>query len=342
MRTNLLALTLACTLGTPACADDGDLGSVITTPLDGDETSGDTLATTSATTPVLAQMAGTQVCRDKQGKHRGKTVHTLQLPGGPRSFVYYAPPNLDPNKPAPIVIVPHGFVMNGEMMYNITQYHQLADREGFVVFYPDAALGVVPWNVGPGLLCGMGAVFPGINADQAFVDAMVKFAEDDRCVDNDHVFMTGFSMGGYFSNETGCRNPKVKAIAPHSGGTHELQGCLPRKMPVMIMHYDSDTLIGYDCGVDSRNKWVRQNGCEASSPRVEPLPQGKCEYYRNCKNGQVAMCSFKQPPQGGELIMGHGWAGGARPAGASGGSFSINGPSSATEISWNFFKQYAW
>jgi polyhydroxybutyrate depolymerase len=277
---------------------------------------------------------------NKPGRRVGRSNQALIAGLGVRNFVYYAPPNLDPNTPAPMLIVPHGYTMSGEQMFGITNFHRLADQEGFVVAYPDGGVGVGPWNVGAGI-CGAGAFVNGNNNDQAFVDKMIEFAEADRCIDREHVFMAGFSMGGYFSNETGCRNPNVKAIAPHSGGTHNLNSCLPRKLPVLIMHYDPDLLIAYSCGVDARNKWAQRNGCSLAAPRVERLPNGRCEYYNDCQNGQVAMCTFNSPLLGGgELLAGHGWAGGAKPL--LGGSFAISGPSSATEISWNFFKQYAW
>ena len=177
MRAPLSIVVLISALGSVACAEDPAFSEVATTPLEvGGEAFDEVSGPADAPADFLAQATGARTCSGKAGKHRGKTKHTLQVANVQRSFVYYAPPNLDPNKPAPIVIVPHGFTMHGEMMYNITQYHQLADREGFVVFYPDGALGVGPWNVGPGLVCGLGAFVPGINADQALVDAMVKFA----------------------------------------------------------------------------------------------------------------------------------------------------------------------
>ena len=107
------------------------------------------------------------------------------------------------------------------------------------------------------------------------------------------------------------------------------------------MHYQSDILISYNCGTDARNKWVQRNGCSMAAPRVERLQNGRCEYYQGCQRGQVAMCSFDEPLLGGgELLTGHGWAGGAKAL--VGGAFAISGPSSATEIAWSFFKQYAW
>ena len=70
-----------------------------------------------------------------------------------RHYVYYAPMNLGANTPAPLVVVPHGFTMTGEAMFNITGYDKIADRDGFVVAYPDGE-GGLPWNVGMGV-CGI-------------------------------------------------------------------------------------------------------------------------------------------------------------------------------------------
>jgi len=283
------------------------------------------------------------VCSGRPGRLRGKSRQNVRAGGLNRTFIYYAPQNLDPNQPAPLVIVPHGYTMNDQQMFDITQYAALADREGFVVAFPDAGpgVGLGPWNVGQGI-CGNGQFVTGLNDDQAFVDAMIDFADRDRCVDREHVFMNGFSMGGYFSNESACVNPKIKGVAPHSGGTHNLNRCLDRKVPVLVLHFQPDTLIGYNCGVDARNKWAERNGCTLQDPEIEQLQNGRCEYYRDCaEGGQVAMCTFQNGLfGGGELLRGHGWAGGSKAG--SGDLFSIPGPSSATELSWSFFKKYAW
>jgi polyhydroxybutyrate depolymerase len=293
----------------------------------------------SSTPVVLEQESGS--CSGRPGKLRGKSRHTIRAANGMRSFVYYVPKTLDPNTPAPVVIAPHGYTMSGEQMFGITGYAQLADREGFIAIFPDGGVGAGPWNVGLGI-CGNGTFVNGINNDQAFVDAMIDFAAQDRCVDRDHVFMNGFSMGGYFSNETGCVNPKIKGIAPHSGGTHDLGRCIDRPLPVLIQHFNPDTLISYNCGVEARNKWARRNGCELANPEVEQIKGGRCEYYKGCREGgQVAMCTFNEPLLGGgEMLRGHGWAGGFKAGG--GDLFSIPGPANASELSWNFFKKYAW
>jgi len=70
---------------------------------------------------------------------------------------------------------------------------------------------------------------------------------------------------------------------------------------------------------------------------------GRCEYYRDCpSDGQVAFCSYDLPPEGGgELVLGHAWAGGKQNV-PSGGSFAIPATASATELTWAFWKKYAW
>lgn len=289
----------------------------------------------------LAQTASSDPCRGKPGRLRGKSVQKLRAGGLRRGFVYYAPPGLDADQPAPIVFVPHGYTMNGQQMFDISQYAKVADREGFVAIFPDGAAGLGPWNVGLGV-CGNGAFVTGANDDQAFVDAMIAFTDADRCVDHEHIFMNGFSMGGYFSHESACRNPKIRAIAPHSAGTHDLDGCIDRKVPVLLQHFSPDNLISYSCGAQARDRWLRRNGCSAANPDVVTVKQGRCEYYKNCAPGaQVAMCTFNEPLLGtGELLMGHGWAGGTRSG--SGDLFAIPGPESATEIAWGFFKKYGW
>lgn len=283
-----------------------------------------------------------QACSGKPGLLRGTSNETVMAANVSRSFIYHAPTDLDPNTPVPLVIVPHGSTMSGQMMYDLTEYAALADREKFVVVFPDGIDGpgsLAPWNVGSGV-CGLGAMVAGNGNDQAFVDELIAFADADQCIDRDHIYMSGFSMGGYFSHESACLRSDLRAIAPHSGGTHDLSSC-PRQEPiaVMIMHFVGDSLISYDCALDARDQWVQRNGCTADAPEVRPVTGGTCEYYANCPpNGQVALCSFEGSD--GELPPGHAWSGGSKTG--SGAIAAISTTESATELGWAFFKEFAW
>jgi len=155
---------------------------------------------------------------------------------------------------------------------------------------------------------------------------------------------TGFSMGGYLSNQIGCVNPKIRAIGPHSGGSHDLTTCPNPNKPVILMHFEGDGLIPYSCGTQARDRWLQKNGCQATAPDVTPVTGGRCEYYKGCMpGGQVAMCSFANPTgMRSEPYAGHGWSGGSKMGASGGAPFAIPETASATQLSWEFFKKFAW
>jgi polyhydroxybutyrate depolymerase len=222
-----------------------------------------------------------------------------------------------------VVLAHHGFTMSGEVMRTLTNFDQLADQEGFVVLFPDGG-GAAPWNVGTGI-CGMGAAVAGTADDFGFVEAMLDSVEADQCIDRSRVFVTGFSMGGYFSNHIGCQrgNSLVRAVGPHSGGTYA-GACPGAPLPVFIMHGTGDALITYNCGAEARDHWVQRNGC-SDQVDARPVQGGTCEWHRDCPpGGQVVLCSFDG--------MAHGWAGGL-------GFYGGAGFEDATRLVWDFFKQ---
>ncbi len=299
-----------------------------------------------------------EACEGKPGMLRGTSDETFMAGGSERTFIYHAPTDLDPNTPVPLVIVPHGSTMSGKQMYDITQYAALADREGFVVIFPDGdpengflpLTRLAPWNVGEDI-CPPGDLVAGVLDDQAYVDELIAFADADQCIDHDHIFMTGFSMGGYFCNENACLRSDIRAVAPHSGGSHDLSACPQGPKPVMIMHFQGDQMIPYDCGLEARDRWVEHNGCSTTASDVREVLGGTCEYYDDCPaDGQVAMCSFQgldgKVPTGlldsieAEVPAGHAWSGGS--IDGEGAVAAISVTESATELSWAFFMEYAW
>jgi poly(3-hydroxybutyrate) depolymerase len=288
----------------------------------------------------------TSKCQGKLGMLRGKSTQTVMAGGLARTFIYYAPAGLDPNTAAPVVIIPHGYTMSADQMFDITRYSEIADREHLIVMFPNgepssSALSG-PWNVGtPDCTSSLGVLPLAQGDDQAFVNEMLHFAETEQCIDGEHVYMTGFSMGGYLANETGCLRPEIRAIAPHSGGTHDLSSCMSQHKPALIMHFQGDGLIPYMCGQQARDRWVAKNGCQLEAPDVQMVNGGSCEYYKGCPaDGQVAFCSFSIPSGGNDTFPGHAWSGGSE-AGM-GAQFAIPQTESASELSFRFFKQYAW
>jgi len=85
------------------------------------------------------------------------------------------------------------------------------------------------------------------------------------------------------------------------------------------------------------NTWATKNGCQLTYTTIvadgDAGGNGQCYLYDGCPaDGQVELCTFTSMP--------HVWAGGDQ----AGGNGLLAGPTyaSATELTWAFFKKYAW
>lgn len=275
---------------------------------------------------------------------RGKTNRALRAGGLDRTYIVYLPPTADPSTPLPLVFVHHGYTMSAQAMFDITNYPALADSEGIALAFPDGQAGPnsfgAPWNVGTNVCPASGGSPPNASGDDfAMLEAIRADVALDQCIDRDHVYVTGFSMGGYFSHHAGCMRDDIRAVAPHSGGTHPFDICATSRKPVIIFHGKSDSIVPNGCNdptvtpppnvTPAATAWAEKNGCGTTRTTVA-VDGGSCAYYDGCPaDGQVAICTFPG--------MGHCWAGGK-----SGSIYSCPSYASATALEWAFFKQHAW
>ncbi len=289
---------------------------------------------------------------------RGKTSRTLMVGTANRSYIAYLPQSASPTKAIPFVYVFHGANQDGSELFDITQYATLADSEGIAVVFPDGqgvnsattTTSLTPWNVSDNgaALCGAGSLVSNTNpVDFAFVDAIKADVLQDQCLDADHTFATGFSMGGYMTHHIACDRTDFRAAAPHSGGTlASLSACKTAHLPIIIFHGTSDALIAPGCDDPnssaqagfpaSATLWAQKNGCKAT---YTTIPEdgtggnnGQCYLYDGCPaDGQVELCTFTN--------MNHAWAGSTTCPSCIG---SGTGYVSATQLQWSFFKKYAW
>jgi poly(3-hydroxybutyrate) depolymerase len=292
------------------------------------------------------------VCATRTGM-RGLTHRTAMVGGAARTYLVYLPASADAATPMPFVFVFHGYTMSGQQMHDITQYAALADREGIALAFPDGEGGAnsyaAPWNVENAgqKVCGLGQDEAATGDDFAFMDAIRADITQDQCIDAAHVFATGFSMGGYFTEHIGCYRSDIHGLAPHSGGTiADLSACTTGPVPIILFHGTADSVIDDACDdpaatpdqgfTAAATLWAAKNGCATTHTTVATSGAGggtgQCWIYDACPvGGQVELCTFDS--------MDHCWAGGAT-AGAGGNSCPTY--ASATELEWQFFKQYAW
>lgn len=117
---------------------------------------------------------------------------SLRAGGLRRGYVLYVPPNLAPN-PALLVVL-HASRSNGQLMRRDSGFgfDALADRDGFLVLYPDGFEG--HWND-----CRKVASYSARTRnidDVAFLTRLVRRIQRERQVDPQRVFFAGYSNGG--------------------------------------------------------------------------------------------------------------------------------------------------
>ncbi len=232
------------------------------------------------------------------------SVHVDGPDGGmDRTFLLYIPSGLDKDVPVPLISVHHGFTMSGDIMERISTWDVIAEREGVVIAYPDGGNDLAPWNVGDGV-CDPGSLVAAdpTQDDLGFVKAIIDAADEEQAIDRAHVFVGGFSMGGYFANNVGCKGRDfVRAVSAHSGGTYP-GDCPGHPVPVLLIHGDSDGLIPYDpCAKDAYGYWIQRNAC-GTDVDTDSIKGGSCDWNKDCPAGQeLGFCTMKG--------MDHGWAG---------------------------------
>jgi len=299
--------------------------SAMQPPLDAGADAGDTAATDDASPheSTSDEDAGESAsdaapprmdCQGKPGAP-GDSVRMY----GERQYIVHIPQDVHPNTALPVVFVVHGAGGTGEQMQTATAFDVYADQDGVVAVYPDGGDPNSPWNVGRGA-CAPGGLISNGNDDFAYFEAMLDAIEQDQCLDREHVFVTGFSMGGYFSHHIGCQRggDLVRAVAPHSGGTYA-GDCPGAPLPVLLLHGNADPLIDFACAQSARERWVERNGCDSDFDVVD-IVGGHCEWHLGCpQDGQVVLCEFEE--------LEHSW--GYPPDYA----FS-------TELIWQFFRAY--
>ena len=274
----------------------------------------------------------------------GTYEQSLTVSGRERSYITHLPPNIATAQSPALVIVLHGGGGNGENATRMSGMSAKADKENFIVAYPNGngRLGevVLTWNAGN--CCGY-ALDQNIN-DVEFIRALIDKMLATYPIDSKRVYVTGMSNGGMMSYRLACElSDKIAAIAPVAGALNV--DCKPtHPISVIAFHGIGDQHVLYEGGepkvkadphartdksvASAMTFWSQFNQCPPTPKRDE---RGNIVHdtYTNCANGTaVELYSIK-----GE---GHTWPGGKSYLSGDEPTKEI----SATDVMWEFFKTH--
>lgn len=280
----------------------------------------------------------------------------LSTGGFSRTYRVHVPSGYDGALRLPLVVIIHGAFDTAAGMEMFSEFSRLADREDFIVLYPEGIgiLGYLQhWNAGH--CCGKAAE-DGID-DVGYLAAAIEDVSRRLAVDRARVYMTGFSNGGMmtyrFAAERGELLAAAAPIAASIGGQPAADAPswripVPKSaLPLLVIHGLADDDIPYQGGrsgyrkgertywsvKDSVRFWVGHNGC-TRTPVVSSMAAGavQIQTWEACRDSSVvSLYTIKG--------WGHTWPGPYFTARLSGDD-PLRG-FDAAEIIWDFFRRFA-
>ena len=204
--------------------------------------------------PVV--LAVTEAVRyEVENRHNG----TVMSSGRQREYVLYVPGSYDRTRPAPLVISLHGASLWGAAQRDLSQWNEVAEREGLIAVYPSGLGGNGPraWRAGQG----------GDNRrDVTFIADLIDQLEAAYNIDPARIYANGLSNGGGMSVLLSCTLSDRIAAVGLVGAAHffPISGCTdPRPVPMIAFHGTADRFTAYNGGTS----WVAANHLFPNIPR---------------------------------------------------------------------------
>ena len=146
---------------------------------------------------------------------------TLFFDGLEREYIVYVPDNYDGTSDVPLLFCFHGGSGYANEFLQMVNMNAIADTAGFIVIYPQGAFDYGALEQGQDSSFAYTSWLhksPTTHNDVNFIDALIDTLNSQYLVDLNRVYACGYSEGGIFTYELGCRlNNKIAAFASVSG-----------------------------------------------------------------------------------------------------------------------------
>jgi len=177
---------------------------------------------------------------------------SLEHGGRTRTFLFAAPEST--KGPVPLVLALHGRLGTSEGMARLTGLVPLAQREGFLVVFPQGVNR--SWadarKHGPAAEQGVDDVA----FLAALIDDLVALPPNRPAVDPTRVYVLGMSNGGMMSLTLACRlSDRLAAVGSVTGAVPAVlkDDCAGPAVPVALIQGDKDPLVPFAGGEVARN-----------------------------------------------------------------------------------------
>ncbi|MGH2508557.1 MAG: alpha/beta hydrolase family esterase, partial [Ktedonobacteraceae bacterium] len=190
--------------------------------------------------PGLGRVLGGNSSCSTPNHPSGDSTLSLNSGGLLRTFIVHLPPSYG-QEPQPVVFNYHGYDNTAARMVKYTNMGVEADRENFIVVFPQGAddgLGKASWNAGIGPTGTTGSA-----DDVQFTRDMISYLQKNYCIDMHRIYVTGYSIGASMAYRVACTlSNQIAALATVEGAFYHFDGgCQPtRPIPVLEIHGQAD------------------------------------------------------------------------------------------------------
>ena len=205
----------------------------------------------------------------------------LMHDGNNREYALYIPVSYDGSQEVPLLFNFHGGGGNIAEHMSSADMRPIADTANFILVYPQA----VP-DPGNGGATSWMHKAPTTFDDVPFVEAMIDVIAAEYMIDNNRVYVCGYSLGGEFTYELACslnnRIAAAGAVARTMQG-ETFNNCAPQHptgvLTILgtadfISDYNGITFGGvqyYMSAAETHEYWVTANNCNAN-PTMSTVP----------------------------------------------------------------------
>jgi polyhydroxybutyrate depolymerase len=205
-----------------------------------------------------------------------KTQQTMTVGGTTRYYLLDVPSSADNKTPLMLIFALHGYNMNNLALVDLYNFTSRSGGKAITVLPQgegDAPGNTSKWG------SGISSTFSANSANYTFIQNLMTDLENRYCIDTSRVYITGFSMGGMFTNSIACdHNDWFRGFAPVEGGGPSSCANANAKPSVIIHQGTADTIAKTSAGEGTRDFWTKQNGCNTTTSSVYT----GCQSYGNC------------------------------------------------------------
>ncbi|WP_239454419.1 extracellular catalytic domain type 1 short-chain-length polyhydroxyalkanoate depolymerase [Bacillus suaedaesalsae] len=284
-----------------------------------------------------------------------------------KSYKVYVPSGYQSGNPVPMVVMLHGCTQNPDQFATGTKMNAIAERDTFIVVYPDQPSSVNQNKCWQWFLSGHQSRGVG---DPAHIAGITQKVKQNFSIDSERVYVTGLSAGAAMSVIMGATYPdifaaigvgagleykaatsEINAYSAMSGGgpnpvqqgtaAYHAMGSYARVVPTIVFHGTSDYTVYPVNGHQVASQWVQTNDLASDGNDNNNIDDTPDETITGQVPGGRSYTKYIYKDTTGKSIvekymiegMGHAWSGGDVA-----GSYTDPGGPNSSEIMWQFFK----